>query len=69
MIYSRTERKMGARILATVAEIQITPNDNIQRFTVLKRQLVRYTKAYKEFTGSERLEYPVEYYGFRNEKV
>lgn len=65
--HSKTERKLGARILATVAEIQATPKDNVQRFTILRRRLVRYAKAYREFTGSDRLEHPVEHYGFKNE--
>lgn len=67
MTYSRTEKKMGKRILEVVAEMRTVPRENVQRFIILKRRLTRLTNAYREFTGKDRLEFPIDYYGYRQD--
>ena len=49
----RLERKLGSEILATIADIQITPKDNLKRFLVLKKRLEKQVRRYTELTGSD----------------
>lgn len=53
MIDTRLERKMGSEVLETVADIQMTPKDNVKRFLVLQKRLKKQVARYQEYTGSE----------------
>lgn len=61
MIDPRRERKMGARILATIAEIQSTPTDNVKRFVLLRKRLEKVVERYKAYTGRDNLDPLVDY--------
>lgn len=67
MTTSRIERKLGRRILATIAEMRETPRDNLKRFTVVQHRLARFVEQYKATTGKDRLIHPMEYYGYRKD--
>lgn len=61
MNYQREERKLGAHILATVAEIQRTPSDNKKRFTILRKRLEKAVRRYQLLTGKNHLDPEVDY--------
>lgn len=67
MINPRIERKLGADILATIADIELTPKDQIKRFLILKKRLKKRIARYTEYTGSEFLLHKPSQYGFEQQ--
>lgn len=60
----RTERKLGKKVLAAISEMGQTHRDNVERFTIVKRQLARAVAEYKKYTGSDTLLHPIANYGY-----
>lgn len=42
-------------ILATVAEIKRTPHENVERFMLLRKRLIKYARRFKETLSPEEL--------------
>lgn len=61
---ARIERKLGRAFIESVLELQSVPQDNVRRFAIVKRSLVRAAHRYKEYTGRDTLLHPYTYYGF-----
>lgn len=60
----RTERRLGRAFIEAVLDIGRTPQDNIARFKVAKRNLERAGKKYIAYTGSDKLLNDTSHYGY-----
>lgn len=56
----KSERKKIEKVIfATVAEIKTTPKENVERFMILRKRLVKYAKRFKATLSPEELaKYP-----------
>jgi len=61
MINPRTERKLGRAILELVADMQATPRDNVARFMIIRKKMLKAVERYKEYTGRDNLLPDVDY--------
>lgn len=46
---------MQKQIYAIVAEIKVTPKDNIQRFLLLRKKLIKFVRRFKDTLTPEEL--------------